>query len=171
MEAQRGKARAKSGFEAEKKSDDVRASADASASWQNSAISSRAIRARRWPAFESLRLFDQGRQSVQALGTGQTGYVVLERTPFYLEAGGQVSDVGRIFTAGGRRLGDRRGNVAPANRTCRVRTAFESPPGTLQVGDIVTAEVDGRDRELQPGEITPRRICFTRRYVRCWGTT
>ena len=42
---------------------------------------------------------------------GATGYVALERTPFYLESGGQVSDSGRILGADGSR---RRGRAAGA---------------------------------------------------------
>ena len=44
-----------------------------------------------------LALFDEGRQPVDRLGSGQTGYVLLARTPFYAESGGQVSDSGRVF--------------------------------------------------------------------------
>ena len=36
------------------------------------------------------------RPAVDALSAGTTGYVALARTPFYLEAGGQVSDSGRL---------------------------------------------------------------------------
>ncbi|HCQ98570.1 MAG TPA: alanine--tRNA ligase [Acidobacteria bacterium] len=41
-------------------------------------------------------LFDDARVAVTALEQGTTGFVVLQGTPFYLEAGGQVSDTGRI---------------------------------------------------------------------------
>ena len=37
---------------------------------------------------------------VEALEAGEAGYVVLEQTPFYLEAGGQVSDTGRLLADG-----------------------------------------------------------------------
>ena len=43
-----------------------------------------------------LALFDDTRVAVTALEQGTAGFVVLQGTPFYLEAGGQVSDTGRI---------------------------------------------------------------------------
>jgi alanyl-tRNA synthetase len=47
-----------------------------------------------------LALFDLGGQPVERLGTGDSGYAALTRTPFYVEAGGQVSDTGRLFGGG-----------------------------------------------------------------------
>ena len=43
-----------------------------------------------------LALFDAERREVESLDAGQDGFVALAETPFYLEAGGQVSDVGTI---------------------------------------------------------------------------
>src|SRR5436190_5977812 len=45
-------------------------------------------------------LFDRARQPVDAIRQGDTGFVALARTPFYLEAGGQVSDTGRLLGGG-----------------------------------------------------------------------
>jgi alanyl-tRNA synthetase len=50
-----------------------------------------------------LALFDAGKKQVDALDEGAAGYAVLARTPFYVEAGGQVSDQGWIETANGGR--------------------------------------------------------------------
>jgi alanyl-tRNA synthetase len=86
-------------------------------------------------------IFDSARQLVEAIGPGDTGFVVLARTPFYLEAGGQVSDTGRL-------LGTRPNSVAIVESIRRIgpglprahQVRVES--GTLHVGDTVTAEVD-----------------------------
>jgi alanyl-tRNA synthetase len=46
-----------------------------------------------------LALFDENKKQVDGLKAGERGFVVTERTPFYLEAGGQVSDTGTISWA------------------------------------------------------------------------
>jgi alanyl-tRNA synthetase len=91
-------------------------------------------------------LFDAARQPVEALGAGDTGFAALARTPFYLEAGGQVSDVGRIVNeaTGASALVEGIVRIAPGlPRAHGVRV--ES--GTLHVRDIVTAEVDRSTRD------------------------
>ncbi len=46
-------------------------------------------------------LFDGDRQEVPTLSAGTSGFVALAETPFYLEAGGQVSDAGMITAPSG----------------------------------------------------------------------
>jgi alanyl-tRNA synthetase len=82
-------------------------------------------------------LFDDKQQQVRTLGAGAHGYVALAETPFYVEAGGQVSDVGTITGAG-----------SEARVTAMVRTAgwprlhaVEVVTGTLTAGDPVSAAV------------------------------
>ena len=88
-----------------------------------------------------LVLFNEQRQPAASLAAGQSGYVVIARTPFYLEAGGQVSDSGRIYNEAGDASATVEGlaRIRPGlPRAHRVRV--ES--GTLRVRDLVTAEVD-----------------------------
>ncbi|HEU4688114.1 MAG TPA: alanine--tRNA ligase, partial [Vicinamibacterales bacterium] len=144
MEAQREKARAKSSFKgAEAKDatwsagDGVRAELDAAGD--------RAFR-----GYESTRLntqilalFNSDRQEVGSLAAGQDGFIALAETPFYLEAGGQVSDVGTIS-----------GPRGEARVTAVVRTGswprlhgVNVSNGELTRRDIVTAEVNAGLRD------------------------
>jgi alanyl-tRNA synthetase len=91
-----------------------------------------------------LALFDDKRQPVESLGTGEAGYAALAKTPFYLESGGQVSDSGRIFNAGSA--------SAIVDGVARIRQGLPRAhhvrveSGALHVRDIVTAEVDAETR-------------------------
>jgi alanyl-tRNA synthetase len=91
-----------------------------------------------------LALFDDQKRIVTTLGDGASGYVVLARTPFYVEAGGQVSDQGWIQHAAGRskisgivRLGP---GLPRAHR-------IESVDGTLTNREIVNIAVDVERRD------------------------
>jgi len=76
-------------------------------------------------------------RGVDALAIGQTGMVVLDATPFYAEAGGQVGDRGVIDTAGARfRVTDTQRQGA------LVVHAGHIEQGTLALQDTVNAEVD-----------------------------
>src|SRR5439155_24364156 len=80
------------------------------------------------------------------LDSGATGYVVLAETPFYLEAGGQVSDAGRIVNeaTGGSAIVEGLARIRPGlPRAHRVRIER----GTFHIRDLVTAKVaaDVRD--------------------------
>jgi alanyl-tRNA synthetase len=96
MEGQRERARAGSSFEAKKtqdfsfSSDSDRSSAFAAGD-QFEGYTSTAVK-----GIPVIAVFDADRRQVKELEDGESGFVVLERTPFYLEAGGQVSDSGTI---------------------------------------------------------------------------
>ena len=81
---------------------------------------------------------------VDALTPGEEGYVVLDRTPFYLEAGGQVSDTGRLAEKNVDAAIEDVVRLKPAWPRMHLAAVRE---GELRVGDEVTAEVDAERRD------------------------
>jgi alanyl-tRNA synthetase len=136
MEAQRGKARAQSAF-GSKKGEEFEIAADA----QLGADQFEGYTTTRVSGVPIVALFDEGRHPVDALESGHRGYAALAKTPFYLEAGGQVSDTGRV-------LNEATGATATVEGLVRIRTGLPRAhrvhvtSGSLRVRDIVTAEVD-----------------------------
>jgi alanyl-tRNA synthetase len=84
-------------------------------------------------------LFDEGGTSVDEVHAGARGYVALAQTPFYIEAGGQVSDSGRILGAHGA-LAIVEQLVRPSQARPRLHLV-RVDSGTFRRGQIVTAEV------------------------------
>ncbi|MCS7462638.1 alanine--tRNA ligase [Paenibacillus doosanensis] len=82
-------------------------------------------------------------QFVDLVGVGETCQVILDRTPFYAESGGQVSDHGTI-TAGDLRLNVE--DVAKAPHGQHVMTVSVQS-GVLRKGDTVEAAVNQELRE------------------------
>ncbi len=89
------------------------------------------------PGVPVLALFDEGGQPLPELPAGSRGFVALARTPFYVEAGGQISDTGRLVGAASEATVERMVRQPSKPRLHQVRVAS----GTLRTGDIVTAEV------------------------------
>ena len=143
MEGQREKARAGSAFKGKA----------ADAAWITVGDSERELQSIReeFVGYDTTRadgvpiiaLFNVNGREVAELGENDRGFVVLPRTPFYVEAGGQVSDVGMIHGVGGE---------------ARVQSVIRGPNwprlhqvevvrGKLRTRDIVTAEVTDEVRD------------------------
>lgn len=97
--------------------------------------------------YESLRAHGKvvalyrGSESVKQLADGEEGAVVLDRTPFYAESGGQVGDRG-VLEAGAMRF-----DVADTQKRNSAHVHFGTlSGGALSVGDEVEAEVARESR-------------------------
>jgi alanyl-tRNA synthetase len=82
-------------------------------------------------------------EAVEQLESGQAGVVVLEKTPFYAESGGQVGDRGYL-SAGDARFEVRDTRKQGGEVITHIGTLSA---GTLRVGDTVRACVDGARRQ------------------------
>jgi alanyl-tRNA synthetase len=88
-----------------------------------------------------IALFKDG-QAVEQLGEGEEGVLVLDRTPFYAESGGQIGDCGFIAAQGLR---------FDVRDTTKAGGAFLHhgvvDHGSLRIGASVTAQVDASVRQ------------------------
>jgi len=144
MEAQREKARAKSAFKGSGAKDATWTASDAVRTELES-TGDKAFRGYETTKINTqiVAIFNGERQEVPSLIAGQDGYVALTETPFYLEAGGQVSDAGTIA-----------GPRGEARVTAIVRTGnwprlhgVHVTSGELSRRDLVSAEVSAALRD------------------------
>ena len=146
MEAQRGRARAHSAFDGKRGDefqftspavfDRLRAAGDTFEGYTDTTVTEAHV----------VALFDEQRAQVAELASGTAGFALLDRTPFYLESGGQVSDAGVLLNAAGAPLARVDGllRVGPGlPRAHRVRVMA----GPLAEGQTVTGQVDVARRD------------------------
>jgi len=89
-------------------------------------------------------LFDAQKRQVNELSHGEVGYVVLARTPFYLESGGQVSDQGVLEHRGAQ---SRIAGVVRVGPGLPRAHLVERVNGRLALGDLVSTTVDSALRD------------------------
>ncbi|MBH0014260.1 alanine--tRNA ligase [Pseudoalteromonas sp. NZS100_1] len=82
-----------------------------------------------------------GGEAVQLLEDGQKGIVVLDRTPFYAESGGQTGDTGTITVAGGEF------NVTNTTKLGNAFAHHGTVQGRIGVNDKVDATIDDTRRD------------------------
>jgi alanyl-tRNA synthetase len=84
----------------------------------------------------------KGGASVETLAAGEQGEVVLDRTPFYAESGGQVGDAGELTGPGVRFA------VTDTQKRGAAHAHLgELSQGTIRVGDTLEARVDAKRRQ------------------------
>ncbi|HLE62418.1 MAG TPA: alanine--tRNA ligase [Pyrinomonadaceae bacterium] len=85
----------------------------------------------------------KGESQVEVLNAGEEGEVVLDRTPFYAEAGGQVGDTGTLALGSTHVTVTDTQSPVPGLIVHRVKVE----QGSLRPGDVVVAQVDGERRD------------------------
>ncbi len=94
---------------------------------------------------EQLRIIALLREgaSVQALNEGEHGILILDRTPFYAESGGQVGDHGQLSA------GSARFEVRDTQKLAGVFHGHVGhvSSGSLKIGDVLAARVDSARRQ------------------------
>lgn len=84
----------------------------------------------------------EGELPVNELKAGASGSIVLDRTPFYAESGGQIGDTGEIVSASG---------IFSVSDTQKIKSTVigqhgHMSSGSLKVGDTVTAQINTEKR-------------------------
>ncbi len=146
MEAQREKARAKSAFEGKKGAEFTFASPQSQQSLSATGDRFEGYTTTTVKGTPVVALFDRNRRQVSELAEGTEGFAALGSTPFYVESGGQVSDVGEIrddATGGSARVEGMARISAGWPRLHRVHLTH----GSLHERDLITAEVDEATRD------------------------
>ncbi len=89
----------------------------------------------------------RGDEPVERLGAGDTGLVVLARTPFYAESGGQVGDQGELTCPDARDGGETRFRVDDTRRFGAAHGHLgQLETGELRIGQQLHARVDAARR-------------------------
>ena len=84
----------------------------------------------------------KGGAAVESLAAGEKGEVVLDRTPFYAESGGQVGDTGELTAAGVRFA------VTDTQKRGAAHAHLgEVLEGSIHMGDTLEARVDAKRRQ------------------------
>jgi alanyl-tRNA synthetase len=85
----------------------------------------------------------EGDKQIDELNAGQQGSVVLDKTPFYAESGGQVGDVGKLASSSfAAKVND---TYSPVTGLIVHKVTVEQ--GSIKVGDEVVATVDAEKRD------------------------
>jgi alanyl-tRNA synthetase len=84
-----------------------------------------------------------GDKQINSLDAGAQGSVVLDQTPFYAEAGGQVGDVGKLIgTDASATVAD---TYSPVQGLIIHKVTVDK--GSIKVGDTITATIDAEKRD------------------------
>ena len=153
MAKQRDQARAASGFKPKQD--------DRGTFWTSEALDKNLLGTQdRFEGYETTRvdsstilmLWNDAPAPCPQLEEGDTGYLSLDRSPFYVEAGGQVSDTGQIMSHDGKTkaLVEDMIRLGSFPRVHRISVVA----GTLSQGDVVSAVVNA-----------PRRIAIQRNHT------
>ncbi len=89
-----------------------------------------------WLETSKVLLLSNGKEIVTELKTGENGFVILDRTPFYAEGGGQVGDLGTLTTS----LAETRVTNTTKNHDVYIHHV-EVAKGVLKSNDSVHAKV------------------------------
>ncbi len=81
-------------------------------------------------------------QFIEELSEGQEGWIILDRTPFYAEMGGQVGDTG--FLENSSALFDVKETQSPYSGVIAQQGALKK--GVIRKGDLLTATIDSQRR-------------------------